>query len=161
MSYITDMRKKIGHDPLFMPFSSGVLIENNQILLQRRSDDGTWALHGGSLELGETFIDGLKREMQEELNIKIKKYIMIDVYSGKELYHIYPNKDQTFPVGVMYLITDYDGIITPDNDEVMEVKWYDFDKLPSNLFHSDVKMIKDAINFYQKIYYNSEQKEEL
>ena len=31
MSYISDIRKKVGHDPVFMPFSCGVIIKDNNI----------------------------------------------------------------------------------------------------------------------------------
>jgi len=44
MGYIMDLRKVVGHRPLFMT-CAGVLIinEENQILLQKRKDNGQWA----------------------------------------------------------------------------------------------------------------------
>ena len=151
MGYITDIRKKVGHDPLIMPCASGVIIENNKMLLQKRSDDGTWAFHGGSLDLGETFEEALKREFKEELNIDILEYKMVGVYSGKEIRHIYPNGDESYPVGVFYLITKYNGEIKPDLDEVMEVKWFPLDKLPENFFHCDSIMIPKLLEFYHNL----------
>ena len=78
MSYISDIRKKVGNDPVFMPLASGIIMENNKILLQKRTDDGTWAFHGGCLELGETFEEALKREIKEELNVLINIGELID-----------------------------------------------------------------------------------
>ena len=62
-NYIAQMRKDVGHAPL-MVISCGVIIENDQgeILLQKRRDNGLWALIGGSMEIGEKFIEVVKRD---------------------------------------------------------------------------------------------------
>ncbi len=48
-NYIKEMRKEVGHASL-MVISCGVIIENGkgEILLQKRRDNGCWALPGGS-----------------------------------------------------------------------------------------------------------------
>lgn len=47
---------------------TGVLIENNEILLvkQKLSESRNWSLPGGRLEIGETLEQGIKREIEEE-----------------------------------------------------------------------------------------------
>ena len=151
MGYISEIRKKVGHDPVFMPCASGTIIDNNMMLLQKRSDDGTWAFHGGALDLGETFEEALKREIKEELGIDVLEAKVVSEYSGSELFNTYPNGDQVYPVGVFYLITKYDGIITPDYDEVMEVKWFSIDELPDNFFHCDKPMLPKVLEFYKNL----------
>lgn len=49
---------------LIMAISCGVIIENDkgEILLQKRRDSELWALIGGSMEIGEKFIEVVKRE---------------------------------------------------------------------------------------------------
>ena len=42
MGYIMDLRKVVGHRPLIMT-CAGVINEENQILLQKRKDNGQWA----------------------------------------------------------------------------------------------------------------------
>ena len=58
MGYIMDLRKIVGHKPLIMA-SAGVIIINknnpNQILLQKRKDNGLWDYPGGSLEMEDSF----------------------------------------------------------------------------------------------------------
>ena len=54
MSYIYDMRKYIGHKPMIAAGATVVVIKDNKILLNLRSDTNTWGIPGGSLELGET-----------------------------------------------------------------------------------------------------------
>lgn len=59
-NYIKEMRKLVGHAPL-MVIGCGVIIENDkgQILLQKRRDNGCWAIIGGAMEMGEkTFPNG-------------------------------------------------------------------------------------------------------
>ena len=149
MGYISDIRKKVGNDAIFMPSAGGCFYKEGKILLQKRKDDGTWAFHGGCLELGETFYEALVRELKEELNVDVKKATPIGVLSGKSEHHIYPNGDEIFGLDAIFLIEEYDGEPTPDNDEVSEVKWFSLDELPDNMHYPDlyfVDVIKTYIN---------------
>ena len=150
MGYIKEIRKKVGHDPVFMPFSCGAFFEDGKILLQKREDDGTWALNGGCLEFGETFDEALKREIKEELNVDVLEYEFICYEAGKENHHVYPNKDEVYPVGIVFLITKYSGVISPDNDEVLDLKWFPLDKLPENLFNADRHVIPKVVDYCKK-----------
>ena len=42
MSYISEMRKYIGHKPMLAVGATVVVIENGKILLNLRSDTNTW-----------------------------------------------------------------------------------------------------------------------
>lgn len=55
MSYISDLRKIVGHRPIMSTASMCIIYdkEQNMILLERRSDNGQWCVPGGALELGE------------------------------------------------------------------------------------------------------------
>ena len=61
--YIKEMRKHVGHAPR-LTCACGVIIENEdgEILLQKRQDNGCWAIIGGSMEIGETFEETVRRE---------------------------------------------------------------------------------------------------
>lgn len=65
-NYIAEMRKIVGHAPLRI-IGCGVIIENDkgEILLQKRRDNGLWAIIGGSMESGKKFIETVKREAFE------------------------------------------------------------------------------------------------
>ena len=56
-NYIKEMRKDVGHAPLWVT-GCGVIIENDkwEILLQKRRDNGCWAILGGSMEIGEKVV---------------------------------------------------------------------------------------------------------
>ena len=53
----------------------GVIFDGATVLLVKRNKEpgkGEWSLPGGAVELGETLIDGLKREIWEEASIRIE-----------------------------------------------------------------------------------------
>ena len=56
---------------LFTIRVTGILIENNEILLvkQKLNDKRNWSLPGGKLERGETLEQGIIREMKEETGL--------------------------------------------------------------------------------------------
>lgn len=63
------------------------LIEyNGAFLLIKRSSNETnfpalWAFPGGKVEVGETYVDALKREIQEETGLEINgEFILLDTY---------------------------------------------------------------------------------
>src|SRR3954454_6451783 len=58
---------------------------DGHILLVRRSDTGTWALPGGTLEWGELARDGLRRELQEEAGAQLLDTgRLVGVYTAPE-----------------------------------------------------------------------------
>ena len=150
MGYISNIRKKVGHEAVFMPAAACGIVKNDKILLQKRADTGKWAIHGGSLELGEKFIEALEREVEEELGIKPINPEMVGVYSGKDLHFIYPNGDEVFIVSTIYSVKEYEGELKIDHGEVSEVKWFDFDNLPDNIHEPDIEPIKDIISYNKK-----------
>ena len=85
MDYIQSIRKFIGHDPML---SVGVcaILENSkgEILLEKRHDNGQYCLPGGAIELRETAIEGLKREIYEETGIHLNSPELFMVLSGEK-----------------------------------------------------------------------------
>lgn len=73
MGYIEDMRNLVGNQPLILIGSHAIIVnENNEILLQLRTDFNRWGIIGGALEYNETLEDALKREVYEETGLIIK-----------------------------------------------------------------------------------------
>ena len=52
MSYLSELRKIVGHRPLLSAGATVLVIKNGKILLNLRSDTETWGIPGGGLELG-------------------------------------------------------------------------------------------------------------
>ena len=65
-SYLGQLRKLIGKEKIFS-ISARAIIEDSvgRILLVRRSDNGEWVMPAGSIELEESILDCVKREVWE------------------------------------------------------------------------------------------------
>ena len=109
MSYISEMRKHIGHKPMLSAGTTVVVIKDNKILLNLRSDTNTWGIPGGSMELGETLEETAVRELKEETNLDAKAFTLLNVFSGEDFYFKYPNEDELYSVVVLYLANDVLG----------------------------------------------------
>ncbi len=110
MGYIMDLRKYVGHRPLIM-VSASVLILNgkNEVLLQKRADNGFWAYPGGSVELGESFEECARREIFEETGLECLHLSYFTNQSGKDMHYTYPNGDEVYIAEIVFLCDKYKG----------------------------------------------------
>ena len=133
-NYIAEMRKNVGHAPL-MVVSCGVIIENDkgQILLQKRRDNGFWALIGGAMEIGEKSIEVVKREAFEEAGIEIGELTLFGIYSGEDGIITYPNGDICYCTGIIFKTTAYSGEIQNNTEEALEHRFFDKANLPDHI----------------------------
>ena len=84
MGYIEDMRNLVGNQPLILIGSHAIIVnENNEILLQLRTDFNRWGIIGGALEYNETLEDALKREVYEETGLIIKNPELFRTYQDQ------------------------------------------------------------------------------
>lgn len=132
--YIMELRKKIGHVPLVVASASVIVYDEERgLLLQRRSDNGKWCYHGGSIEPGETAEEAAKRELFEEIGLKANKLELYTVASGEEQHFSYPNDDEVHIVDVVFKCNDFSGTLHLEPEEVTDCQWFAFDQLPENL----------------------------
>lgn len=73
MSYLSELRKIVGHRPLLSAGATVIVIQENKILLNLRSDTKTWGIPGGALELGECLEETAIRELKEETGLSAEK----------------------------------------------------------------------------------------
>lgn len=134
MGYIMDLRKIVGHRTLLMPCAGAIIGDGKgNVLLQLRKDDNTWATHGGSVELDERVEDAMIREVKEEIGLTILEYTLLKIYSGPEYHNVYPNGDEVSCIDIVYYSHNFEGTIVLQEDEVIEVKWFNKDSLPENI----------------------------
>jgi 8-oxo-dGTP diphosphatase len=61
----------------------GVVISNGRALLIRRGGpplEGQWSIPGGMLEVGETLLEGVRRELHEETGVEVRVLDLIEVF---------------------------------------------------------------------------------
>jgi len=121
----------------------GALICNdkNEVLLLRRNEDGrrkTWAMPGGKVDKGETFREALKREIMEELGVKIESAEPFvskpDIFEGRLFETV------CFKVK----IKGNPEII--EKHKVDKLEWFSFDSLPE----IDYPPSRDALEVYKQ-----------
>jgi 8-oxo-dGTP pyrophosphatase MutT (NUDIX family) len=150
MGYIMDLRKVVGSRPLIMVGASVILLDSsNKLLLQLRTDNNSWGLAGGSLEMGETLEEVAKRELHEETGLIANKLEFFNLFSGKEFYYKYPNGDEVFNVISTYICTDYSGELELEVSEVKELRFFHLNSLPSNISPPDYPIIMQFIEKYK------------
>ena len=114
MGYILDLRKVegIGHRPLQM-VACGVFLfdERGRVLLEQRTDDGTWCVPGGSMELGETPEEAARRECLEETGLLVKDLQLYNVQSGEKCHFTYPNGDEVYAVDINFICKSFEGTL--------------------------------------------------
>lgn len=143
MGYIHELRQLVGHRPIIMVGSGVLLVRDNQVLLQRRKDNGLWGIPGGSLEPGESFEEAAIRETYEEVGLVVDKLTLFKVYSGKDQFYTYPNGDQIYDVGVAFLTRDFHGELQVDASEVLELAFFPIKELPADLNPLDQPILLD------------------
>lgn len=131
--------------------NSAILNDKNQILLTRRSpivrEPGKWCLPGGHFEGGETWIEAMRRETNEEVGIEVLEERLVGVYSDPEIcVTADAGKDgyrRQFLV-VLFEVTKFRGEIKP-NEAVDLWGWYSLDNLPEPMLRSHPIRAKDAL----------------
>lgn len=122
---------------------SVVITKDNKVLLGKRKapyGKGEWAFPGGHLEFGEEVIDCVKREVIEEVGIKIKnsKFLSFTNDTGKKHYI------------TLFFLAEYEsGTISNCEPEKCEGwEWFSWDTLPAPLFLPIINLQKQKLSIF-------------
>lgn len=134
---------------------TGVMIFKDQkILLGKRKGShgaGEWAFPGGHLELGESFEEGVYKELEEETGIQIKDLTFLSAVNVTYYMHENPHKH--------YIHFGFYASWVAGEPEVKEQKkceewrWFSMGELPEPLFQMVKVMIHSlfkGVQFYDR-----------
>ncbi len=62
--------------------AAAIVDEHDRVLVMQRRDNGHWEAPGGVLEVDESIIDGLKREVFEETGVEIEPLRLTGIYKN-------------------------------------------------------------------------------
>lgn len=127
--FVTSLRAKIGHDPLWLPGVTAVTFDDaGRVLLCRRADSGKWALITGILDPGEEPAPGALRELEEETGVVAEVEHMI--HAGSHGPITFPNGDVCRFLNLAFRCRRVSGQARVNDDESLEVAWFAVDALP-------------------------------
>jgi mutator protein MutT len=104
-----------------------IVKENRFLFCKRRPDDevygGYWGLPGGTVEENETPVEGMIREVEEELGITISDFRFLDKYpyEGNKIMNIYVHDNNDFDPSIIRL-----------NEEHTEYKFFTYYEVQNN-----------------------------
>ena len=118
-----------------------LLIEENNILLQRRYntgyEDGNYSVVAGHLDGEETVIQAMQREAMEEAGIEIKE-------EDLKIVHVMNRKTDRESIDYFFTCQKYTGKIhIIEKDKCDELSFYPLDQLPHNV----IPYIRKAIEY--------------
>ncbi len=146
-NYIMDLRKLVGKTPL-MQCGASVIVENDrgEVLLALRADTKDWAYVGGAVELYERVEDAAARELLEESGLVAEELTLLGVYSGEAMRLTYPNGDPVSNVDVVFVCRRYHGTLHPQEGEVLQLRFFPIDALPTPIFSCSQPALMDYVN---------------
>ena len=146
MDYIQGLRQYVGHAPILMVGAAVLIVdEHDRLFLMKRSDSGCWGLPGGAVELGEVVESAARREVHEETGLEPGEISLFGVFSGPELFYIYPNGDEVHNITIVYLTHDVRSKIRL-NGEHTAWDWF----FPADILENISPPIKPVIEQFVK-----------
>lgn len=129
------------------PGASAVVFNaQRQLLLQRRADNGHWAMPGGRLDPGEDIQTCAIREVREETGLEVRIVRLVGVYSDPYQHMIarYPNGVVTQLLNLCFECEIVGGVLKL-SDESTEIGFFDVAALPQPLLLTHSLRIADAL----------------
>ncbi|MCP8304202.1 MAG: NUDIX hydrolase [archaeon] len=125
----------------------GALIKKDgSVLLVKREHEpgkGRWSLPGGLVNLGETMMEAVKREVEEEVGLKVKVVGLIDVFDSI----VYDDEGR---VRFHYVIIGFEvsliGGEVRGSEEASQVDWFKAEELRGlKMTSTTKKLLKDYL----------------
>lgn len=107
---------------IFNVAAEAVIIKDGKILITQRSFDrshapGEWEILTGRVDQGETFEGAVKREVKEEVGLKV------EILQPFNTFHFYRGSEKVEHLGVSFLCKYLSGEVALDKNEQIDYKW--------------------------------------
>lgn len=127
--FILEIRKMIGHHPLWLPGITAVITRGDgDVLLVKRSDNGSWTPVMGIVDPGEEPAFAAAREALEETGVVIAVDRLAATRVSPEFE--FENGDRSAFLDLTFACTWMSGEAYVADEESTEVRWWPRDELP-------------------------------
>ncbi|HMM96971.1 MAG: NUDIX domain-containing protein [Micrococcales bacterium] len=126
--FVLRLRRSVGHELLWLPGATAVVLDGARVLLVRRADTGEWTPVTGICDPGEHPAETAVRECLEETGI----HCAVDLLAWVGVTGVveYPNGDRSQYVDHTFRCRYLGGEAHVADDESSEVAWFTLDELP-------------------------------
>ncbi|MDP9380583.1 MAG: NUDIX domain-containing protein [Chloroflexota bacterium] len=130
-SYHGQLRKLVGNRQLILP-SARAIIQDQQgrVLFVRRSDNAAWVMPAGLLELGESIMDCLKREVHEETGLEVIGATPIAIYSEPRFAFTNAYGGQHQMLSIVFRVDQWRGTLTTTTNETSDARFFAVNDVP-------------------------------
>ena len=108
---------------LVVAASAAVLDEAGRLLLQRRVDNGLWAMPGGVMEMTESLPEAAVREVREETGYEVEVIGLVGTYTDTRHVIAYSDGEVRRQFNVCFRARAIGGRLAV-SDESHEVRWF-------------------------------------
>jgi ADP-ribose pyrophosphatase YjhB (NUDIX family) len=130
-SYLGQLRQVVGNRKLLIVTARAIIQdEAGRILLVRRSDNGDWVMPAGAMELGESILDCVTREVKEETGLDVISAVPIAIYSEPRFASVTAYGDPFQPLSVVFRVDAWTGELITETDETVDARFFALDELP-------------------------------
>jgi 8-oxo-dGTP pyrophosphatase MutT (NUDIX family) len=126
--FIVRLRQRIGHDLLWLPGVTAVVLDGDAVLLVRRSDDGSWSPVTGIVEPGEHPALTAAREVEEETGVRCAVEELVWVHVTDPVVHV--NGDRAQYLDHTFRCRYRGGTAHAADDESLDARWFPLEALP-------------------------------
>lgn len=125
--------------------------EVGRILYIQRRGNKKWALPAGGIELNESLLECLKREVKEETGLDVVEATLVAMYTGKQysLTNRYGDEYQGFEC--LFYVNKWEGRIERETNETLNIGFFLEDELPEfeegYFMEHEKEVLKDWKNY--------------
>ena len=121
-----------------------IVIKDGKVLLGKRKNvhgAGSWQFPGGHLEFNESLEDCTRREVFEEVGLKIK-----NIHQGSFTNDVFTNEKKHYIT--LFALSEFDSgeLVNKEPEKAESWGWYEWDNLPRPLFSPIENLIKQNFN---------------
>lgn len=125
--FVLELRRAIGHAPLWLMGTTAVVVRDGSVLLGRRSDNGALTPITGIIDPREEPADAAVREALEEAGVVIRADRLAWIHVIPRI--TYDNGDQTDYLDFTFCCTWISGEPRPVDGEMTDLTWTPIDAL--------------------------------
>lgn len=142
--FIIELRRHIGHAPLWLMGANALILRDGEVLLVRRADTGEWAPVSGIVDPGELPAETAVREALEEAGVVIEVERLLWTVVTDEV--VYDNGDRCRYLDHGFRARWVSGEPFVGDEESTDVAWFPVDRLPSPRQERLEAMIRVAVD---------------